>query len=180
MPVEFLTSGQRADRGRYVGEPGAADLARCLHLDDADLQRLAGKRGGASRLGFALQLTTVRFLGRLPDENMEVPASVLDFLRRQLDPGSTEDLREYWGNGRASGIWRRFTGFTITGKSPFPQWDSGCPDGCMLSAGRARTSCWFCLKERSRGCSFIKFFCPEPADWSVLWPVDSEEIPPCT
>src|SRR6187402_1245356 len=97
MPVEFLTAGQRADHGRYVGEPGAADLARCFHLDDADLQRLAGKRGGASRLGFALQLTTIRFLGRFPDENMEVPASVLDFLRRQLDLSSTEGLREYWG-----------------------------------------------------------------------------------
>lgn len=97
MPVEFLTAGQRAGYGRYTGDPSDVELARYFHLDDTDHQRLAQKRGAVSRLGFALQLTTVRFLGRFPEEDMEVPSIVIRFLARQLEPVSPGGLREYRG-----------------------------------------------------------------------------------
>ena len=84
MPVQFLTAQQRADYGRYVQEPTTLDLARYFHLDDTDRQRIASKRGSHNRLGFALQLTTVRYLGRFLDDVTQAPSSVMDTLARQL------------------------------------------------------------------------------------------------
>jgi TnpA family transposase len=76
MPIQFLTAAQRANYDRYVAEPTAVDLTRYFHLDDTDHQRLVSKRGEHNRLGFAVQLTTVRYPGRfLDDITSEAPLS---------------------------------------------------------------------------------------------------------
>ena len=64
MPTDqYLTEEQAVVFGRFVGEPSQAELEQFFYLDAADLERIAGRRGDHNRLGFALQVGTVRFLG---------------------------------------------------------------------------------------------------------------------
>jgi hypothetical protein len=91
----FLTAGQVEAYGRFVGTPVLEDLERFFLLDDVDLKLVRGRRGAANRLGFALQLTTVRFLGTFLDDPLAVPEAVLEYLARQLGIRRPGVVRDY-------------------------------------------------------------------------------------
>jgi len=63
VPVEFLSDEEVASYGRYNGSPSRAELERAFFLDDADKAVIARRRWDHNRLGFSLQMTTVRSLG---------------------------------------------------------------------------------------------------------------------
>src|SRR5260370_6049205 len=84
MAVSFLTAAQRDRYGRYPDMVTPDDLARCFHLSDEDRAQIMSCRGHHNRLGFALQLTTVRYLGTFLDDPVAVPSPVLETLSRQL------------------------------------------------------------------------------------------------
>ena len=83
MPVSCLSPAQRDSYGQYLGDPSTHELARYFHLDDSDHTQIVEKRGDATRLGFALQLTTVRVVGTFLDDPTAVPPAVLATMSRQ-------------------------------------------------------------------------------------------------
>ncbi|WP_126638569.1 DUF4158 domain-containing protein, partial [Embleya hyalina] len=83
MSVEFLSDKQAAEYGAFRGSPSQVDLERFFFLDDGDREVVLGKRRDHNRLGFAIQLTSVRYIGRFMPDPREVPPLVAEYLAEQ-------------------------------------------------------------------------------------------------
>ncbi len=95
MPVNFLTEEHIARYGQFTGEPNEQQLTRFFHLDEADHAFIAKRRGEQNRLGVALQLTTVRFLGTFLSDITQVPVNVKEFVAWQLSIKDVSILKKY-------------------------------------------------------------------------------------
>jgi len=84
VPVDFLSAAQIAGYGRYGEPPSARQLERFFHFDDLDRDRIGDRRGEHNRLGFAVQLATVRFLGTFLAHPADVPPVVAGTVAREL------------------------------------------------------------------------------------------------
>ncbi len=96
MPVEFLTDEQAASYGNFNEEPTRPELERFFYLDDEDRKLIAKRRGDHNRLGFALQMCTVRYIGRfLPDDPLDVPWVVIEHIAQQFGVEDVSAIKRY-------------------------------------------------------------------------------------
>jgi len=100
-PRRGQAGGPPAEYGRFSAELSLDELASCFFFDDADRRLIARRRTDATALGFALQLGTVRYVGRFLEDPAEVPAGVVQWTAREIGVPVGTDLAAY---GR--GEWR--------------------------------------------------------------------------
>ncbi|MFM8927401.1 MAG: Tn3 family transposase, partial [Rhodoluna sp.] len=84
MPSTSSTALNQHALTQFPAVVPPADLIRYFQLSGRDLQQLDSLRGDYNRLGFALQLGTLRYLGFIPDYLSSIPQSVIDFVAHQL------------------------------------------------------------------------------------------------
>jgi TnpA family transposase len=95
VPVEFLSDDQAAGFGRFAGDVPQANLEQFFYLDDADRDLISVRRGDHNRLGFAVQLGTVRFLGVFLPDSLDVPWGVVEYLAAQLQVTDPQVVKRY-------------------------------------------------------------------------------------
>ncbi len=89
MPVQFFTEAERARLNRFPATLDNSDLIAFFTLSEAEGEWIPVQSSPANRLGFALQLCTLRFMGFIPEDLLNPPPTMVEFVARQLgvDPG---------------------------------------------------------------------------------------------
>jgi TnpA family transposase len=85
MPERWMTEAEVVRFISYPNEIPEADVVTFFTLSESDRGLLAALRGDDSRLGFALQLCTLRYLGFVPADLSRSPSPAANFLARQLE-----------------------------------------------------------------------------------------------
>jgi len=79
----------KAQRARLEGFPdriSVEDVRACFALSEADRALVFDQRGPENRLGLAVSLCAVRFLGFVPQDIASIPEDALRFLADQGSP----------------------------------------------------------------------------------------------
>lgn len=118
-----------------VGSLGA-ELERYFFLDDVDRALIEPKRRDHNKLGFAVQLATVRYTGRLlEDPPVGVPVELVAYLAEQLEIADPSCVKAYGDREmtrldhakevREADGWHNFAGFV----GELGEWVSSVDDG---------------------------------------------------
>jgi TnpA family transposase len=121
VPTNFLSEDQRRRFGRFAEDPDEGQLAGSFLLDQTARRRAMAAKGARNRIGWAVQLGTVRYLGTFLDNPEQVPGIVVDYVAEQLGLPPAE----FAGYGTKEARWdhqeqiRQGYGYT---KFEFDQW----------------------------------------------------------
>ena len=97
ITLEAAREGRRrppADYGQFPQRLSADELAEFFLFDQRDQKVITRRRGEQNRLGFAVQLGTVRYLARFLEDPSAVPEPVVAWVARELGLSSS-DIRAY-------------------------------------------------------------------------------------
>jgi len=89
------------DYGQFSRELSPDELAGCFCFSDDDQRQIARRRGDVNRLGFAVQLGTVRYLGRFLENPAVAPEQVVAWTASEIGVAASTDLAGY-----GEGEWR--------------------------------------------------------------------------
>jgi len=84
MPIGFLTAAERERLSRFPAHIPEDDLSVFFLLSEADHQAVNRQHDDHTRLGFALQLCTLRYLGFVPHDLGTAPSSAVGYVAEQL------------------------------------------------------------------------------------------------
>lgn len=84
MPGQFLSTSERDRLARFPTSLSQEEVIAYFTLTSEDIQQVAQQRRPANRLGYALQLCSVRFLGFVPNNLQSAPEEAVSFLADQL------------------------------------------------------------------------------------------------
>jgi TnpA family transposase len=155
MPVEFLTDEQAEVYGKFTEEPTRPELERFFFLDDEDWKLIGKRRGDHNRLGFALQMCTVRYIGLFLEDPLAVPWPVVEHLAAQLEIEDVSCVKEYTERLKTAyeHAWEIRDAY---GYHPFEDHAQVSMFGVGRTAGRGRRTPrarWHCSITRWAGCA---------------------------
>jgi TnpA family transposase len=84
MQGYFLTEHERERQRRFPDAIPPHDVSNYFTLSETDRCRVHQQRGAHNRLGFALQLCALRYLGFAPDELTTAPVPVVTYVAEQI------------------------------------------------------------------------------------------------
>jgi hypothetical protein len=85
MPVEILTSSQRAEWERFPEEIDAGALTAFFPFADDELEQIAAHRDVHGRFAIAVAVGALRWLGFVPGALHELPEPAAALIAGQLD-----------------------------------------------------------------------------------------------
>jgi hypothetical protein len=89
MPVQLLSAAERDRAHRFPSAITDEDLITFFTLSEGDQKQIPVHAGPHARLGFALELCALRFMGFVPEDLTSAPPDAVTFVARQLavEPG---------------------------------------------------------------------------------------------
>lgn len=81
--------------GKFAEESTRPELERFFYLDDVDRALIGKRRGDQDRLGFALQMCTVRYVGLFLEDPLVVPWPVIEHLGQELGIEDVSCIKQY-------------------------------------------------------------------------------------
>ncbi|MBI3304612.1 MAG: Tn3 family transposase [Deltaproteobacteria bacterium] len=84
MPVQLFTEAERARHNRFPETMAYEDLVAFFTLSESDIDSIPRSSAAHNRLGYALQLCALRFMGFVPNDLTSAPPEVVAYVAQQL------------------------------------------------------------------------------------------------
>ena len=98
MPGKLLTDSDRQRLSNFPSEISKDDLSIYFTLSSNDMDLVKECRGDYSRIGFAVQLGALRYLGFCPDNFNSIPFIIVEYIASQLNIIPSLEFTKFYGD----------------------------------------------------------------------------------